>query len=548
MARATRLAFALWAWPALFEGLVPSGALGAGLSYSLNEQGLASLTYHEEKFFVLPRNGELRPGKSAFAGESDVAAPSRSAAHLDKAAWKVTLAYPWGTVASVYAQTNDRLTMQVQVSNNSDKPLANLPVVVAELNFPAVPKGASLEAGMFGERFKGPLFPLGEFPLIADPHFVVPILQVDYGTGTLNFSSDDVGAAVSVSPATNPPARTMYAFTVSFTNIPPRASRTCAVSLRFGPPNASARDLSGDVLERYAKTYPFELKWEDRRPIGMVYLASSGVNVPTNPRRWKMNAGKIDVTTEEGRADFREALLGLADRSIKVLKETNAQGMITWDPEGQEFLDAVYYGDPRLTPVLAPEMEFKGEGGRAAVDEYFDRFRQAGLKVGVCLRPQGLRMVKGKPVQGVGDNRHAADLLKDQIAYAKKRWGCTLFYVDSTVTAQHGSLDPEVFRTVAAAFPDVLLMPENEAMRYFAYTAPLNSYMHHRITSTPVGARAVYPRSFSVLMTLDGDHPGDRDALREAVRNGDVLLFNCWYEHPGAEKVKEIYSEVAQNN
>ena len=64
------------------------------------------------------------------------------------------------------------------------------------------------------------------------------------------------------------------------------------------------------------------------------------------------------------------------------------------------------------------------------------------------------------------------------------------------------SLDPDVFKAVADAYPDVLLIPENESMRYFAYSAPLNSYMHHEITSTPVGARLVYPKAFSVLMGL----------------------------------------------
>ena len=75
-----------------------------------------------------------------------------------------------------------------------------------------------------------------------------------------------------------------------------------------------------------------------------------------------MNFGKIDITTDKGKAAFRAALLKLADNSIKVLKDTNAQGMITWDPEGEEFSESCYYGDPRLVPTLAPEMEFKNDG------------------------------------------------------------------------------------------------------------------------------------------------------------------------------------------
>jgi hypothetical protein len=81
-------------------------------------------------------------------------------------------------------------------------------------------------------------------------------------------------------------------------------------------------------------------------------------------------------------------------------------------------------------------------------------------------------------------------------------------------------------------------------MRYFAYSAPLNSYMHHRVTSTPVGARMVYPKSFSVLMAPDGDRPEDHAALVAAVRQGDILLFNGWYNSDGVGKIKKLYEEA----
>src|SRR5438046_9324832 len=118
-------------------------------------------------------------------------------------------------------------------------------------------------------------------------------------------------------------------------------------------------------------------------------------------------------------------------------------------------------------------------------------------------------MVGGKPVQGAANNQQASQVLKDKLAYAKKRWGCTLFYIDSTVVVTGESLDPDVFKTVANAYPDVLLIPENESMRYFAYSAPLNSYMHHKVTSTPVGARTVYSKASSGLMAPDGNRPED---------------------------------------
>jgi len=218
--------------------------------------------------------------------------------------------------------------------------------------------------------------------------------------------------------------------------------------------------------------------------------------------------------------------------------------MITWDPEGEEFLGECYYGDPRLVPTLAPEMEFKDGGAKSTIDEYFEKFRGAGLRVGVCIRPQQVTMFEGKPTHQAAEDEHAAQILRERIAYAKQRWGCTLFYVDSTATL-YGSLNPDVFKAVADAYPDVLLIPENESMRYFAYSAPLNSYVHHKISSTPVGARLVYPKSFSVLMAPEGDRPEDHDALVSAVRRGDILLFNAWYMNEGALKIKKIYGEAA---
>jgi hypothetical protein len=103
-----------------------------------------------------------------------------------------------------------------------------------------------------------------------------------------------------------------------------------------------------------------------------------------------------------------------------------------------------------------------------------------------------------------------------------------------------------VFRKVADAYPDVLLIPENESMRYFAYSTPLNSYVHHKITSTPVGARLAYPNAFSVLMAPEGDRAEEHDTLVTAVRRGDILLFNGWYGGNEAGKIKKLYEEAGR--
>jgi len=531
--------------PTVLQSVAPN----QGLNFVVSAHGLDSLSFNGQSLLVSAESGELRPHESVFRAVLDTlfAHPSPPMVMPNKAADAVELTFDWGQVSCTYGKQGDRITMRITVSNASAKPVDQLSLRLMELNFPSVPRGGTLEAGMFGFGFKDALTTLYQYPSIpsaADPKFVVPVVRLDYGTGALNFCSDDLKCSVDVPYSTNSPAKTRYPFVITCLDIKP-GSTTYNVSLRFGPAGARVQDLSGDVMERYAGKYPFQVNWKDHRPIGAIYLASSGTNVGTNPRRWIMNYGEIDITTQQGKSAFREALLKHADRCIKVLNDVGAQGMITWDPEGQEFLGSVYYGDPRLVPTLAPEMEFKNDGTKSVIDEYFEKFRATGLKVGVCIRPQQITMVDGKPIHQAAVDETAAQILRERVAYAKQRWGCTLFYVDSTANV-NGALNPDVFKAIADAYPDVLLIPENESMRYFAYSAPFNSYMHHNVTSTPAGARMVYPKAFSVLMAPEGDRPEDHDALVNAVRRGDILLFNGWYGGVEAGKIKRLYEEAAR--
>lgn len=515
-----------------------------GLSFSVGERGLDSLSFSDQSFFRTAEGGDLQPAKPVFDPTIDAAilgATSTASAKRDPDSIELTC--PWGRVSCSYRRRSDTgIALRIQVTNTTTAVLKTFSLRLMELNFPSIPDGATLDAGMFGYGFTGDPYSLSQHQPLADPEFVTPIVRLDFGTSVLNFCSDDLECSVSVPYSTNSQSGASYPFMIACHDIRGGSTKTFDVSFRFGPAGATMRNLSADVLNRYAEKYPFQIRWKDHRPIGAIYLASSGTKVATNPRRWIMKNGKIDISTDEGKMEFRRALLDWANNSIDALKDVDAQGMIVWDPEGQEFLGSVYYGDPRLTPTLAPEMEFKNRGGTSIVDEYFQKFRAAGLKVGVCIRPQQIRMTNGIPVQEPADDQHAAQVLKDKIGYARKRWGCTLFYVDSTYAGPR-PLNPGVFKAVADAYPDVLLIPENESMRYFAYSAPLNSYVDHKVTSTPAGARMVYPKAFSVLMAPTGDRPEDRDALMAAIRSGDILLFNG-YKNFGATKIKELYKEA----
>jgi hypothetical protein len=101
-----------------------------------------------------------------------------------------------------------------------------------------------------------------------------------------------------------------------------------------------------------------------------------------------------------------------------------------------------------------------------------------------------------------------------------------------------------VFFQIHELHPDILLLPENETFRYFAYSAPLNSFQHQNVTSTPPSVRKVYDGAFSgLLATISPPEQmnAGRDALVEAVGNGDVLIV--WAGNPGPhiEFVKSIY-------
>ena len=105
-----------------------------------------------------------------------------------------------------------------------------------------------------------------------------------------------------------------------------------------------------------------------------------------------------------------------AEASVAVLKDVAAQGMILWDPEGQEMPHAIsYLGDPRIIPQAAPEMD-------AVADEFFRKFRAAGLKVGVCIRPSRIVSNHKGGWDHVQVDDHVAELA-DKIAYAKRRLG-----------------------------------------------------------------------------------------------------------------------------
>jgi len=263
--------------------------------------------------------------------------------------------------------------------------------------------------------------------------------------------------------------------------------------------------------------WPVRVVWPDRRPVGVLFLASGAHASDSNPRGW-FNDKTLDVTGPGGRERFRKALLDYADRSIDILKRTGAQGAIVWDLEGEEYPHkTTFIGDPRRLNRLTPEME-------PVADEFFERLRNAGFKVGVTIRPQELKFDKFNwPYQSeVFDTKGT---LLEKIDYAQKRWGCTLFYIDSNGGVRRPD---EVWqlRSLAKQRPDILLIPEHTYLPYAAFSAPYASLRKGAPASSTKWARKLFPGSFQALDVSDGSEEWARIAVARA--EGDILLFRAW--------------------
>ena len=277
--------------------------------------------------------------------------------------------------------------------------------------------------------------------------------------------------------------------------------------------------------------HPPRVRWADRRPIGALHLASDGHTSSTNPRGW-FNDPTLDVTGPAGPQQFRKALLEYTDRSLEILKRTGAQGVIVWDLEGEQFPHKIsYIGDPRLLDRLAPEMV-------PVADEFFEKLRNAGLKVGVTVRPQQFVFKNGQPQQTQVLN--TKKLLLDKIDFARSRWGATLFYIDSNGGIRRPD---EVWqlRQLQEERPDILLIPEHDYLPYWAFSAPYVALRTGDETRTARWAQKRFPGSFHVLDVSDAAN--HLSAITAARLNGDILLFRAWWWTPECQLMENFADE-----
>jgi len=445
------------------------------------------------------------------------------------------------------------LELKLTFTNTGDRHIQSLEIGALDFIFPETPTGN----GWFRD-----LHAVGE--AVDD----VPAVIAHFGSGTLAVAGENFDTEFQIMVEKDferlKPGYNLLVSTISRDasdlrhvdgcRLDPGQSLTFDISLRFGAAKAELRELAGDLFAAYAKQHPRVLRWADRRPIAMLMLAS--VDAPhhsaTNPRGW-LNDPKLDVITPEGREVFRRKVLGWAGRSVSQCRLREAQGAILWDVEGEEYRPIVYVGDPRKVTALAPELD-------AVADEVFKMFADAGLKTGVCIRPS--RVVRPTPESAwrhVHMGFDPVEEMSEKIAYVKKRWGCSLFYVDTNVTwaysdkqQEAADAEPEswimrakLMRRLAERHPDVLIVPE---LQYTGYYSHVSGYKELRqgYASTPWRVLLTYPQAFSVINVGDGPIADRRADLVSAVRRGDILMFRGWFNSPENAAVQSIYQEARQ--
>jgi len=301
---------------------------------------------------------------------------------FDKDKKKLTAAYPWGGVDVRYDVKADRLDMTVTIRNDSERTLAMFDLTPLSLALPDPvdrPKRWDGLTTMPG-RFNAVQATAGDRLLMLGATTVMPLR---FGFDKPTDKNKTLPLRIRGNVNMLEPGGVVYHH-FGLPRIAPGKSLDIDLSLRVAPADADRDKLRADFVDAFRDFHRPALVWKDRRPIGALFIGN-GYGPPNNPRNWFKDA-KLDVRTEQGRAELRERMMAHAERCIKVLKSTNAQGMVLWDPEGGENPHpTTYIGDPRMVPLVAPEMA-------DIYPDYFKKFTDAGLRAGVCIRPSQVYM------------------------------------------------------------------------------------------------------------------------------------------------------------
>ncbi|GAA3757329.1 hypothetical protein [Terriglobus aquaticus] len=548
-----------------------------GLRITYGQQGIQTLAYRgqvledvgrypEDAFHIWHMKSTDLAGRPLSDGEHGWGEATKRRT-WNAATHTSTYEFGWGTIVTEFNQQGDTLNVTVTEVNHTGSGIrfAGATLYPFALHFPRLPAGfADARSHQFAFNTTGPSVTVADFGdgevAAVVPEVTKPLYSGFQPLATPNAYTALVSSTAPDSLAVFEPHRDR--------SIEPGQTDRFTVSFRFAPSGTPRATIGADAYAAWAAHWPARLHWSDRRIVGTAYLASSApgdrsrpAGYANNPRRY-FNTGDshdFDIRSADGIVKFQRRVLQQAADIVTNLRRLHAQGVITWDVEGEEYpMNTSYVCAPDQIATIAPEMEAvvqdpqsKFQGMRLD-DAYFRTIRDAGFRVGVCVRPQNfVRSAAGSAEQvSLSSRADIAALLIRKMRFAHDRWGATLFYLDSTVDPRGAVLDASIVQQAAAAMPDSLLIPEESTPAFYADTAPFQSFLFHGDLGTPADIYAMYPSAFSANLVNDvgaAQLEAHRAELTEAIRRGDILMVHADSWHPNNDVVLRMVADAADS-
>ncbi len=472
------------------------------------------------------------------------------------------LVYPWGTVAITYAPGPGRIDAAVKLTNTGKKTIFSGDIRL--LGF-AIPAGAYVghrRHNISGVGQSIATWQQGSISICtvdsAEP------LWVEMGKDTRILREEKLSADThrGVTAGIRFGGYGMpYDEQYMIRPVEPGKTDTYRASIRFGGPGVDVFATARDLYDAFRTAHPPLLDWPDRRPIGSMFINDKPLTREAIARRFRQwrEQGPDSIPAPAVDEKYRAKMVKAFRSNLAACKHMNAQAMILWNMEGNTYPHATtYIGDPRLLRVFNPQFD-------AVADELFALFTAAGVLPGICIRPSQITYEEtgGTPAvaQRYGPAKDPVPQLAKKVAYAKKRWGLRVFYIDTNIfwRVRKGRFDKKTgalafgsgvmkagdWKQLLKQFPDTLFIPEFAgSAEAFACVFDYQEYdMGFRGTSGRV--RMIYPEACSMAVVEDASPFELFDVMVRNVRDGDILRTFSYGINRNVKMIRNIYREAA---
>lgn len=562
---------------ALF-GLALTASASAQLAVTYGSSSVQTLSYNGASLVSAPSfriahmktsdlNGVNLHGDGLDYGETGVT-KSWNASTLT-----YTYTYAWGSIAAQFAQSGNNLNMAVTTQVNSGANVILLGAVIEPFNlaFPQMPIQASGSFGGYDQYATNT-----QKPSITTADFgsgVVSAVYANAAGGALYSGFENAGgqgnAYYPFISGTGTDQISGTSFATHFDRpVQPGHSDSYTLSLRFA--NEGSVASMTDAYQSWANAYPPTTTWTDKRIIGTTYLASSqpGNKLYATGSRHYFPNDNLDYSLPSNFPALQSRVLQQAHDIVTNAQRDGAQGTITWDIEGQDYpQETSYLCDPPHFAQYSPEMAKPVSGTGTVYDglplakAYFKIQTDAGMKVGVCVRPEHLTAGTDNGGRAtlyqaaLSSNAAYVTELEGKISYAMQQWGATIFYIDSMVdetpdasgTPLGSTLDAAIIKKVHEDFPSVLLAPEQNYPLYYAYSQPFRTFLFHTDLGTDPEIYNYYPKAMSVNLVNDvaqSKLDQYRPQLTQSVVKGDILMVHTDYNAGPEVTVTQMYADA----